>query len=153
MLICVKRIYNFLLIHASFVMLSHVFNIILHHFYAFCRTNLLTRCLVPVSCFCCFCISENLLLKIFSELDENLRRIFIRRKAPGDQRATWGGALAGQGRPSVMALGQPAGGTCPCPVGTPSAPSDAYKITLTLKTSGRILFSTEDIPTRRHLKP
>ena len=32
-------------------MLSHVFTIILHHFYAFCRTNLLTRCPVPVPCF------------------------------------------------------------------------------------------------------
>ena len=32
MLIRVKRIYNFSLIHASFVMLSHVFTIILHHF-------------------------------------------------------------------------------------------------------------------------
>ena len=34
-LIRVKSIYNFLLIHASFVMLSHVFTIILHHFMHF----------------------------------------------------------------------------------------------------------------------
>ena len=47
----VKRIYNFWLIHACFVMLSHISIIILHHFYAFCWTNLLTRCLVPVSYF------------------------------------------------------------------------------------------------------
>ena len=55
----VKRIYNFLVIHANFVMLSHVPIIISHHFYAFCWTNLLTRCPVPVPYFCCFCISEN----------------------------------------------------------------------------------------------
>ena len=89
-IIRVKSIYNFLLIHASFVMLSHVFIIILHYFYVFCRTNLLTRYLVPVSCFCCFCISENLLLEIFSELDENFRGIFIQWKAPGHQRGAWG---------------------------------------------------------------
>ena len=46
LLIRVKHIYNFLLIHASFVMLSHVSTILLHHFHAFCRTNLLTRCLI-----------------------------------------------------------------------------------------------------------
>ena len=130
-MIRVKRIYNFLLIHASFVMLSHVSTIILHHFYAFCRTNLLTRCLVPVSCFCCFCISENLLLEIFSELDENLRRIFIRRKAPGDQRATWGathrpGAASGRGPTWTRGWGRP------CPLCTLLAPSDAYNITLNL---------------------
>ena len=34
-LIRVKRIYNFLLIHACFVSLSHVFTIMLYHFYAF----------------------------------------------------------------------------------------------------------------------
>ena len=93
---------NFWLIHASFVMLSHVSTIILHHFYAFFRTNLLTRCPVPVSWFRCFCISENLLLQIFSELDENLRRFFMRNKTPEDHRAALG-ATHRAGRPPAVA--------------------------------------------------
>ena len=67
-LICVKHIYNFCLIHASFVMLSHVSTIILHHFYTFCRTNLLTRYPLPVSCFCCFCISEKIYHRKYSRI-------------------------------------------------------------------------------------
>ena len=65
-------------------MLSHVSTIILHHFYVFCRTKLLTRCLVPVSY---FYILENLFLEIFSELDENLRELFLRQDEDGFQRA------------------------------------------------------------------
>ena len=137
------------MIHASFVISSHVSIIILHHFYAFCRTNLLTRCLVPV---CCFSISENLLLKIFSELDENLRGILFDGRHL-ETKGRPGGPPTGQGCPPAAAPGPPAGGTRPCPWGTPSAPSDAYKITLNLKTSKRPLFSREVTPTRRHLKP
>ena len=48
-LIRVKRIYNFWVIHANFVMFSHVSITISNHFYVFCWTNLLTRCPVPVS--------------------------------------------------------------------------------------------------------
>ena len=44
MLIRVKHIYNFLLFHASYMPLLHVFTIILHNFQAFCRTKILTRC-------------------------------------------------------------------------------------------------------------
>ena len=58
MLICLRRIYNFWVIHASFVILSHVFIIIYIIFYAFYWTNLLTRCPVPVPCFCCLFVSE-----------------------------------------------------------------------------------------------
>ena len=90
--------------------------------------------------------------KIFSELDGNLRRIFIQRKAPGDQRETWG-ATHWPGAATCRDLGPTRGWDPPCPMGTPSAPSDAYKITLTLKTPRRPLFSREDIPTCRHLKP
>ena len=151
-LIRVKCIYNFLVIHANFVMLSHVSIIISLYFYAFCWTNLLTTCPVPVSCFCYFCISENLLLEIFSELDENLRELFLRQDEDGVQRA----ASEAPHRPGEAPCRGPratAGGTRPCPVGTPSAPSDAYKITLTLKTSRRPLFSREVTPRRRHHKP
>ena len=63
------------------------------------------------------------------------------------------GHLGGHRRvPDAAPLG-PAGGARPCPLGIDSAPSDAYKIPFNLKTTGRPLFSTEDIPTRRHLKP
>ena len=126
MLIRVKCTYNFLLIHASFVMSSHLSTIILYLFYAFCRTNLLTRCLVSVSCFCSFCISESPPQEISSDCAENLLRIFIRRKAPGDQRATWG-PPTGQGLPAAAAPTGPTGGARSCPLGTLSAPSDAYK--------------------------
>ena len=64
-----------------------------------------------------------------------------------------GGPPRGHRRvPAATPLG-PAGGARPYPLGTASAPSDAYKILLTLKMTGRPLFSTEVIPTRRHLKP
>ena len=139
------------MIHASFVMLSHVSIIILHHFYAFCRTNLLTRCPVPVL-FLLFLYFRNLLLEIFSELDENLRRFLceIRHlKTKGEPE----GPPTGRRRPPAMAQRGPVGGTRPCPWATSSAPSDAYKITKSLILTGRPLFFTEDIPTRRHLKP
>ena len=59
----------------------------------------------------------------------------------------------GQGRPPAAALGPPTGGTRPCLWWLPSAPSDAYKITFTLKTSGRPLFSREVTPRHHHHKP
>ena len=74
MLVRVKRIYNFSVIHASFVMLSHVFNIILHHFYAVCRTNLLTRCPVLVPCFCAEIVAESYFWKYsenWTKIDED----------------------------------------------------------------------------------
>ena len=140
------------MIHVNFVMLSHVPIITSHHFYAFYWTNLLTRCPVPVPCFCYFCISEN----HFWKYSRNWTKIYgdflceIRHpKTKGEPK----GPPTGRRRPPAVAQRGPAGGTRPCPWGTPSAPSDAYKLTLNLKTSGRPLFSTEDIPMRRHLKP
>ena len=52
-----------------------------------------------------------------------------------------GGPHIGQGRPPAAAKGPPTCGTRPCPVGTPSPPSDAYKLPHDLKTSRRPLFS------------
>ena len=145
-MIRVKCINNFLLIHASFVMLSHVFSIILHHFYAFCQINLFTRCLVPIFCFCCFCIPENLLL----ENSRNWTKIYGEFLFDGrhqDTKGQPGGPPTGQGSPPAAALGQPAGGTRPCPMGTPSAPTDAYKISLNLETSAIIFHrSHRDAP-------
>src|SRR3954467_11192528 len=57
MLIRPKRIYNFCLFHACFVLLCHV---LLELSYTFepIWTNLLTQCTqLPVDVFCCFCIS------------------------------------------------------------------------------------------------
>ena len=73
----------------------------------------------------------------------------MRRKTLEDQRATWEttqGPEAGGGRGPPG----PAGGARPCPLGTASAPSDAYKIPFDLKPRGRPLFSRNLTPTRRH---
>src|SRR3954467_4126056 len=57
MLIRPKRIYNFYLLHACFVLLCHVF-LELSYTFEPIWTNLLTQCTqLPVSFFCCFCIS------------------------------------------------------------------------------------------------
>ena len=69
MLIRLRRIYNFLVIHASFVILSHVFTVI----YIICRTNLLTRCPVPVPYFCCLFVSEI----YFWKYSRNALQIFV----------------------------------------------------------------------------
>ena len=83
-----------------------------------------------VPCFCCFCISENHFwkysrnwTKIYGEfLCEEIHHHVEGRPggAPRDAAAPPGGA----------------GRTRPCPLGTSSAPSDAYKIPINLKTSG-----------------
>ena len=76
----------------------------------------------------------------------------MRRQTPEDRRGTWG---ATQG-PQEGACRSPPGTRGwgpPLPVGTASAPSDAYKIPFNLKTTVRPLFSREVISTRRHLTP
>src|SRR5664279_2659830 len=50
----VKHIYNFSLFHANYIPLLHAFTSIIYHFIAFSRTNLLTRCQVPVAVFLLF---------------------------------------------------------------------------------------------------
>ena len=112
----------------------HMF-LLSYHFYAFCRTNLLTRCQVPVPCFCCFCISEKSQQEISSDCPQNLRRFLcdVRHTRTKGQP---GGPPTGQGRPWPTAPPGPAGGTRTCSWGTPSAPSDAYKIPFDLKPGG-----------------
>ena len=46
------------------------------------------------------------------------------------------GPPTGQRRPPAAAWGSPAGGARPCPWGSSSAPSDAYKLPFTLKRRG-----------------
>ena len=101
------------------------------------------------SLFLLFSIAENLLLEIFSELDENLRGIFIRQDDVKNQRTAWG-APRGQGQPLAAAPWGPVGGTRPGTLGILSAPHDAYKYLFDLKLLGRRLFSTKS--TRSHLE-
>ena len=63
----------------------------------------------------------------------------MRRKTAEDRRGTWG---ATQGPQAGACRGplEPTGGARPCPLGIASAPSDAYKILLTLKLRGSHYF-------------
>ena len=97
-----------------------------------------------------FCF-RNLLLEIFSELDQNLWGLFLRQDEDGVRRAA-SEATHRVEAPPAAALGGPVGGTRPCPWGASSASSDAYKITIDLKTSRRPLFSRNSTPTR-HVAP
>ena len=78
-----------------------------------------------------FCF-RNLLLQIFSELDQNLRGLFLRQDEDGDRRAASEAAHRADAPPAA-AQGGPTGGARPCPWGTSSAPSDADRITIDLK--------------------
>ena len=78
------------------------------------------------SLFLLFSISEKLLLEIFSELDDNLRRFLMRQKEAGDQREAWG-EPRGQGQPLTAAPQGPTGGTRPDALGTASSPSTPIK--------------------------
>ena len=134
------------------MILSHVSTIILYYFYVFCQTNLLTICIVPVSCFCCLFVSEI----YFWKYSRNWIKIYgdyFYAKTKTESEGQPGRRPTGQRSPPAASQGGPTGGARPYPVGTPSVPSDAYKIPINLKTSGRPLFSAEDIPTCRHLKP
>ena len=86
------------------------------------------------SLFFLFSILENLLLEIFSELDEILRRMFIRQREDLDQRGP-GGATQGR-TPAATPPGLVAR-TRPWSWWVPSAPLDAYKLLFALKTKGR----------------
>src|SRR3954469_10720110 len=64
MLIRPKRIYNFCLLHACFVLLCHVLLELLYTFGPI-WTNILTQCTqLPVPVFCCFCIQVFRLFKV-----------------------------------------------------------------------------------------
>ena len=111
------------MIHANFMMLSHVSIIILHHFYAFCRTNLLTRCQVPVPYFCCFSISE----KSQHEISSDCLKIYGDFLCDGRHQRTKGrpgGPPRGQRRVAAVAPLRPAGGARPRPLGTAFIPKN-----------------------------
>ena len=84
MLIRLWRIYNLRVIHASFALLSHVFTIIYIIFKHFVGLTYWqdAQCQFPV--FTVF-YSENLLMEISSELDENLLELLLRQDEDKDQ--------------------------------------------------------------------
>ena len=72
------------MLHACFTPISICFVYTSLHFYAFSRTNLLTRChsaTVPVPCFLLFCISEKLYRKYSRNwTKQKLKSIFYRNE-------------------------------------------------------------------------
>ena len=87
------------------------------------------------SLFLLFSISENLLLEIFSELDETFWRFFIRQDKDLDQRGA-GGATQGTGVTPSRSLRWGHRWDPPLPPGRRLASLDAYKIPFDLKCQG-----------------
>src|SRR3954464_3013181 len=75
-----KRIYNFFLLHACFVLLCHVL-LELSYTFEHIWTNLLTQCTqLPVPVFCCFCISGFPAIKSAPKIPEKLYKKSASRK-------------------------------------------------------------------------
>src|ERR1041384_6437477 len=129
MLIRPKRIYNFCLLHACFVLLCHVL-LELSYTFEHIWTNLLTQCTqLPVAVFCCFCISCFPPIKRVPKIPENLYKKQShgslqnhqgRRGGPpqGLQKGLWRG-------PTLGRAGHPPG----CPVAPLGDPFGLYLIT------------------------
>src|SRR3954462_7311388 len=81
-----KRIYNFCLLHACFVLLCHVL-LELSYTFEHIWTNLLTQCTqLPVAVFCCFCISGFPANKSAPKIPEKLYKKSATRKLPESSR-------------------------------------------------------------------
>src|SRR3954462_15130563 len=81
-----KRIYNFCLLHACFVLLCHVL-LELPYTFEHIWTNLLTQCTqLPVAVFCCFCISGFPAIKSAPKIPEKLHKKSATRKLPESPR-------------------------------------------------------------------
>src|SRR3954464_10886169 len=77
-----KRIYNFFLLHACFVLLCHVL-LELSYTFEHIWTNLLTQCTqLPVPVFCCFYISVFPAIKSAPKIPEKLYKKSASRKLP-----------------------------------------------------------------------
>ena len=70
-----------------------------YHFYTFFGTNLLTRCHSASSSFLLFLYSRKVILEIFSELDENLRRSLFHQHKHRVQRRDGGEPPGGHTHP------------------------------------------------------
>src|SRR3954467_9357295 len=114
MLIRPKRIYNFCLLHASFG--RYCYDIYtLPYTFDHIWTNLLTQCTpVPVSVFCCFCISGFPITKTARKIPEKLYKKSAFQKLPGT-RSRAGGGHQGSRRPGGAAplLAAPGGAWAP----------------------------------------
>jgi hypothetical protein len=76
--------------YAYFIPIALCFVYTLCHFYAFSRTNLLTRCHSISSCFLLFLYFKKILEEIFSELDKTKAEVLIyltRRQCPKETRS------------------------------------------------------------------
>src|SRR3954467_13970790 len=96
MLIRPKRIYNFCLLHASFG--RYCYDIYtLPYTFDHIWTNLLTQCTpVPVSVFCCFCISGFPFTKTARKIPEKIYKKSAFQKTPGTRRRARGEPGAAQ---------------------------------------------------------
>src|ERR1041385_6818596 len=75
-----KRIYNFCLLHACFVLLCHVL-VELYYTFEPIWTNLLTQCTqLPAPVFCCFCFSGFPAIKSAPKIPEKLYKKSASRK-------------------------------------------------------------------------
>jgi hypothetical protein len=103
-LIRLKRIYNFFMLHACLYTIYFVFCYTLWRFYAFSRTNLLTRCHSASSLFFAVLCFKKVTQKIFSKLDETKVEppIFTKasRRPKMRRRGAWGQAHHRVARPS-----------------------------------------------------
>src|SRR3954468_20151974 len=126
MLIRPKRIYNFCLLHASFGWYCYDIYTLPYTF-DHIWTNLLTQCTpVPVSVFCCFCISGFPITKTARKIPEKLYKKSAFRKLPRTR------SRAGGGPPGLQApwwRGPPpgrAGGGARGPPASANAPLGIY---------------------------
>src|SRR3954467_7890463 len=91
MLIRPKRIYNFCLLHASFGRYCYDIYTLPYNF-DHIWTNLLTQCTpVPVSVFCCFCVSGFSITKTARKISEKIYKKSAFRNLPGPRRRAGGG--------------------------------------------------------------
>src|SRR5664279_4776551 len=91
----VKHIYNFSLFHANYIPLLHAFTSIIYHFIAFPRTNLLTRCQVPVTVFfAVFEFQKSCTGKVRGKIHEKLGSPNTSRRRMS-QKIAWRGATRG----------------------------------------------------------
>jgi hypothetical protein len=80
---------SILMLHACFTPVALCFVYTLWHFYAFSRTNLLTRCHSASSCFLYFLCFRKVTKEIFSELDKTKAKVSIyltQRWSPKERR-------------------------------------------------------------------
>jgi hypothetical protein len=108
------------MLYACFTPIALCFVYTSWHFYAFSKTNLLTRCHSASSCFLLFFYSRFLLKEIFSELDKTKAKVPIyltRRRSSKERRR------GARSRPHLV-VALPSPWPCRPMVWDPRAPTD-----------------------------